>query len=147
MILRALSSSPVRRSLSRRSLPISLSRGVSAAGRPDGLASSTMPPLLCCSRHSESSDEYRPSWRSRAPLSALPRRSYSSRILALYAAGNRRVGRARLGTTSGSGSVWSITRSWGARDGGVVDRCGHRGNSLPALSGQCFGSPICLSHC
>src|SRR5438874_6926386 len=85
MTFRALPSSADRRSFSRRSRAISLSR-VSAGGRPAGLANAARAPWSRWMRHAEISDVYRPSRRSRAPLPALSNDSYSSRIRALYAA-------------------------------------------------------------
>src|SRR5215207_4771080 len=105
MTLRARSSSAARRSFSRRSRATSRSRG-SAGWRPAGLANASSAPRSRWRRHSEINDVYRPSRRSSAPLPALSRRSYSSRICALYFAAYRRGPRARSGT-SGSGSVVS----------------------------------------
>src|SRR5579859_391051 len=99
----ALARSASRRTLSRRSLAISWSRG-SLRGRPAGAANAWSAPSSRCLRHSEIIDEYSPSRRSSAPLAPLSQRSYSARILALYCAEKvRRL--ARSGTSGSPGSV------------------------------------------
>ena len=102
MTFLALPSSPSSRWTCRRSRASSLSR-TSAGGRPAGRANACRAPRSRCDFHAASREEYNPSRRSNEPLPALSNDSYSSKILALYAAEYRRA-RAFAGT-SGSGSV------------------------------------------
>ncbi len=99
---------------SRRSRSISASSSAilrslaSGPGRPRFFARPSIAPAAACLRHSEISDEYKPSRRNNAPFSPSGSRSYSARIRALYSAGNRR--RVAFGGTSISGtSLSSIT--------------------------------------
>src|SRR6266498_1047688 len=127
MTFRALPNSVVSCSFSRRSRAISLSL-LSAGGRPAGRANASFTAWSRCFFHAAINDVYRPSRRSSDPLPALSNDSYSSRILALYAAEYCRD-RAFAGTSgSGTRSIELIVRD---------------GSQL-ALRGQYFRLRPCL---
>lgn len=83
MTLGALSSSPgMAIDLGRRRVNLAVS-GVRRSPAK-GTARTTSAPRSRCLRHKVMSDEYSPSRRNSAPLSAFASVSYSAKILALY---------------------------------------------------------------
>src|SRR5665811_1195003 len=109
---RAVPNSSSSRPTRWRSRALSRSTG-STGALPGFAANASSAPRSRCLRHSETSDEYRPSRRNNEPLASRSEPSYSARISNLYlAVYDRRF--ARSGT-SGSGSftrpAWLANRS------------------------------------